>query len=130
MAHYFDWFSIIWHFSAKYFLFRVNEGKTTCHSLELGLCSTCVEFSVTKIQIFKFRKVKCSSVWRYDKNISICCQKRAFISSIGAHRGLHSDAFGSYLFQSTICSEIFDVFIVNVFEKLIDISCLLKSLLN
>ena len=22
---------------------------------------------ITKIQVFKFRKVKCSSVWRYDK---------------------------------------------------------------
>ena len=88
------------------------------------------QFSATKVQIFKFRKIKCSSIWRYDKNISIFCQKRAFISSIGAHRGLHSDAFGSYLFQSTVCSEIFDIFIINVFEKLIEISCLLRSLLN
>ena len=27
------------------------------------------QFSVTKIQIFKLRKIKCSSFWRYDKNI-------------------------------------------------------------
>jgi hypothetical protein len=36
------------------------------------------QFSVTKTQIFKFRKIKCSSVWSYDKNISIFWQKRNF----------------------------------------------------
>jgi hypothetical protein len=29
------------------------------------------QFSVAKIQIFSFKKEKCLSVWRYDKNISI-----------------------------------------------------------
>ena len=29
------------------------------------------QFSDTKIQIFSFRKEKCSSVWSYEKNISI-----------------------------------------------------------
>ena len=33
---------------------------------------------ITKIQIFKFREVKCSSVWRYDKNIRFFLQKRTF----------------------------------------------------
>jgi hypothetical protein len=36
-------------------------------------------FLVTKIQIFSFRAEKCSSVWSYDKNISIFWQKRTFI---------------------------------------------------
>ena len=36
------------------------------------------QFSVTKIQIFSFREEKCSSVWSYDKNISIFWQKRTF----------------------------------------------------
>ena len=35
-------------------------------------------FSVTKIQILKFRKIKCSSFRRYDKNISIFWQKSTF----------------------------------------------------
>ena len=29
------------------------------------------QFSVTKNQIFSFKKEKCSSVWRFDKNIII-----------------------------------------------------------
>ena len=28
------------------------------------------DLKITKIQIFSFRKEKCSSVWRYDKDIS------------------------------------------------------------
>ena len=41
------------------------------------------QFSVTKIQIFSFREEKCSSVWSYDKNISVFWQKRTFIYSQG-----------------------------------------------
>ena len=30
------------------------------------------QLSVTKIQIFSFRKEKCWSVWSYDKNVPLC----------------------------------------------------------
>ena len=56
-------------------------------------------FKITKIQIFKFRKVKCSSVWRYDKNISTFWQKRTFTKGQLISKGL----FGMYpqFFQKT-----------------------------
>ena len=33
---------------------------------------------IFKLQIFNFRKEKCSSIWSYDKNICTCGQKRTF----------------------------------------------------
>ena len=37
------------------------------------------QFSVTKIQIFSFRKEKCLSVWSYDKNISMYILTKTYL---------------------------------------------------
>jgi hypothetical protein len=59
--------------------------------------------SDTKIQIFNFREVKCSSVWRYDKNISIFWQKRTFTKFFYFASALVNKSYWSGL--KTLCSD-------------------------
>ena len=51
---------------------RASQGQKGC----LWLAGAA--WRVTKIQIFSFRKEKCSSVWSYDKYISTFWQKLTF----------------------------------------------------
>ena len=52
-------------------------------SLEGHILLARAALKITKIQIFRFRKIKCSSVWRYDKNISTLIQKSVIYKQNG-----------------------------------------------
>ena len=53
-------------------------------------------------RIFKFRKIKCSSIWRNDKNISLFSQKHTFTSSFTFQFGLFVFFFHQVLYLLTL----------------------------